>query len=54
MIQTKIQSENQQRTLTQKTKVAELWFLYSAFLYNVFYQCMKFQADTFYVLEVMA
>ena len=54
MIQTKIQSENQQRAINKKTKVAELWFLCTACLHNVFYQCMQFQVDTFYGLEDMA
>ena len=33
--------------------VAELWFLCTAPLHNIFYQCVKLQVDSFYSLEVM-
>ena len=55
MIQTKIQSEKKKKKgNNSKTKVAELWFFCTALLHNVFYQCMQFQVDSFYGLEVTA
>ena len=42
-----------ERAITQKIRVAKLCFLYIALLRNKFYQYMKFQVDSFYILEVM-
>ena len=37
-----------------KNKIkAKLWFLSTSPLNNVFYQCVKFQVNSFYSLEVM-
>ena len=33
--------------------MAELWFLYTVLLHNVFHQCLKFQIDSFYSSKVM-
>ena len=40
--------------VSQEMRVAELWFLCTALLHHMFYQCLKFQVDSFYNLEVMA
>ena len=40
--------------MTQKIKEAELWFMCTVFPHNVLYQCMKFQVNSVYSLEVMA
>ena len=54
MAQTNIQTENLQRAITQKIKIAELWFMCTAFPHNVFYQCMKYQVNNFYSFQVTA
>ena len=36
----------------KKIRVAEWWFLCTTLLYNVFYQCMRFQVDSYYCLEL--
>ena len=51
MALTKIQIKNHQRAITQKIKVAELC---TAFLHNVFYQCMKFPIESFNSLDDIA
>ena len=51
---TNIQSENYKRAISQQIRMTELWFLCTALLHNVFYQCMKAQVDTFQNLKVMA
>ena len=40
--------------ISQEIRVAELWILCIALLHNVSYQCLKFQADSFYSMELMA
>ena len=35
-------------------KLPELLFLYTELFHAVYYQCLKFQVDNFYSLEVMA
>ena len=54
MPQTKIQSYNLQRAITRKIDGIELWFLYTALVLNVIYLCVKFEATSFYILEVIA
>ena len=39
--------------ITQKVRMAEFWFMFTRLFHNVFYQCMKFQVNSFYGLEVM-
>ena len=41
MAQTKIQTENKRRAITQKNGVSELWFLCTVLLHNLFYQCVS-------------
>ena len=53
MPKTKIQSENLQRAITPKIAGIELWFLFTALLYNVTYLCMKFEVNSFNTFEVM-
>ena len=52
-VRTKIKYENQQRAITQKVKISELWFLGTALLLNAIYPYMKFQVDRSYTLRVM-
>ena len=40
-------------TKSQEIRVAELWFLSTAFLNNVCCQRLKFQVESFFSLEVM-
>ena len=40
--------------VSQKIRVAKLGFLCTALLNNVYCQCLKFQVDSFYSLEIMA
>ena len=51
---TKIKNEVIKEQLLKKLWVTEFWFLYSTLLHKLFYQCMKFQIDSFCSLEVMA
>ena len=41
-------------TCTQRIKVAELWVLNSTLFHNMLYHFMKFQADSFYNLKILA
>ena len=40
--------------ITQKVRVSELWFLCTALLHDVLYQCVKFQVESFYSFEIKA
>ena len=40
--------------INSEIRVEELWFWFTALFINVCYQCLKFQVDSFYSLEVMA
>ena len=51
---TKIEIENLERGSKKKRNVAELWFMCCALVHIVVYQCMKFEVNRFYSLEVMA
>ena len=53
MPQTIIQSENLQRAITPKMDGIELWFLYTALVPNMIYQCVKLEVTSFYTLKVM-
>ena len=52
-VRTKIKYENQQRAITQKVYILELWFLSTALLLNEIYPHMKFQVDRSYTFGVM-
>ena len=53
MFRTKIKYENQQRAITLKVCISELWFLCTALLLNEIYPQMKFQVDSSYTFGVM-
>ena len=40
--------------MSQEIRVTELWFLCTALLHNLCYQCLKFQVESFYSLAAMA
>ena len=53
MPRTKIKKIRFTKGNNSKIDGIELWFLYTAFVLNVIYLCVKFQVTSLYTLEVM-